>query len=549
MSSLRRIIAAALVLLTGCGFGFISDAELGDRLDADGDGWPRRVDCDDNDRNVTLKFWFVDADRDGFGDGAEERVISCDWRPGLAHQAGDCDDSRPLAHPGAEEFCNQLDDDCDGRADNNVSDLPLFYRDQDGDTFGDEDEWVQTCFAPEGWVTNKLDCDDKDPDTHSGRAFYRDADGDDWGDPTSVEIDCHAMGNRVPRGGDCDDNNSAVNPGTVEVCDDEGLDEDCDGMVNDADPSVDTALGVNTWLDGDGDGLGDATEWMVRCEADPEAGWVGNPDDCDDSDPTILDEDCPYLAVSAGESASCAIRGDHRVVCWGDDLIALNRPTGRYLDVSVGAGHACALSLDRSLECWGNVGTNTFESDDLLAAVNIDEDYTCALTDNEDIQCWANGLEYRVGAADQGFTALAVGTSHACGLMDNEEVRCFGVCNRGECLLPTGSWKDVAAGDEFSCVLDLSGEVMCRGDYDGAEPSTDFVQIGAYGRQVCAADAARLLTCWSATGGEAVAEPPDDTPLMAWDVGEDHGCGITASDASLVCWGDDSSGKATPPLR
>src|SRR5262249_47568704 len=86
---------------------------------------------------------------------------------------GDCDDSRPAAHPGAAETCNGLDDDCDGVVDN----LPPAFcddsnacttdscggvlgcihrpRDRDGDGYGDP-------------LCGGNDCDDLDPLRHPG---------------------------------------------------------------------------------------------------------------------------------------------------------------------------------------------------------------------------------------------------------------------------------------------------------------------------------------------------------------------------------------------
>src|SRR5207249_7591572 len=65
------------------------------------------------------------------------------------------------ANPGvpSPEVCNGIDDDCDGVIDNGVG--TTFYRDADGDSFGDPNATQQTCSsAPVGYVTNNLDCND-----------------------------------------------------------------------------------------------------------------------------------------------------------------------------------------------------------------------------------------------------------------------------------------------------------------------------------------------------------------------------------------------------
>ena len=70
--------------------------------DADGDGVPACVDCNDSDPTVGLKS---DLDKDG--------VTAC---------TGDCDDLDPAQFPGNKEICDGKDNDCDGQADNLDSD-------------------------------------------------------------------------------------------------------------------------------------------------------------------------------------------------------------------------------------------------------------------------------------------------------------------------------------------------------------------------------------------------------------------------------------------
>ncbi len=71
---------------------------------------------------------------------------------------GDCDDADAAVFPGAEELCNDLDDNCDGAVDEDVA--PIWFADADGDGFGDFKTWDYACEQPAGFVVNDLDCDD-----------------------------------------------------------------------------------------------------------------------------------------------------------------------------------------------------------------------------------------------------------------------------------------------------------------------------------------------------------------------------------------------------
>ena len=94
----------------------------------------------------------------------------------------------------------------------------------------------------------------------------------------------------VDNSDDCGPADPEVSPAGAEVCDGDGLDEDCDGLVDDADPD---ATGQTLWyLDADGDGLGGAESELSSCAA--PRGAVSNAEDCDDSDPTVLGEALVY---------------------------------------------------------------------------------------------------------------------------------------------------------------------------------------------------------------------------------------------------------------
>ncbi len=159
----------------------------------------------------------VDDDLDGDGQS---------WRD------GDCDDDDPTVYAGADELCDEIDQDCDG-------DVVGAFPDDDGDGWpecgdGDGDGWL----IPD-------DCDDADPDVHpdatdtpgdgvdqdctgaDAMPCFADDDGDGYGASSVPADDCDDAG-LVAADGDCDDGDGEVYPGAPEAC---GTDADCDGVV------------------------------------------------------------------------------------------------------------------------------------------------------------------------------------------------------------------------------------------------------------------------------------------------------------------------------
>ncbi|MCB9679824.1 MAG: FG-GAP repeat protein [Alphaproteobacteria bacterium] len=169
-----------------------------------------------------------------------------------------------------------------------------FWFDGDGDGHGDPDSPQLACAAPPEHVANDDDCDDTSglfrpgapedcagPDTNcDGFIGGGDADGD-------TVAAC---------AGDCDDGDATVSPLADELCGD-GLDNDCDGLVDDG-----SALDATVYyVDVDGDGFGDETFPIPSCTT-PTFDHTLLGGDCDDGDPAIrpgavevcdsLDNDC-----------------------------------------------------------------------------------------------------------------------------------------------------------------------------------------------------------------------------------------------------------------
>jgi hypothetical protein len=116
--------------------------------------------------------------------------------------------------------------------DNNT--ILTFYRDSDGDGFGDPASPYQSKRLPSGYVMDNTDCNDLD-NTINPHATEIDGDG--------VDQDCDGIDPLLPgdadedgdgyseNQGDCNDSVATVYPGAPEVCGD-GIDQDCGG--NDA---------------------------------------------------------------------------------------------------------------------------------------------------------------------------------------------------------------------------------------------------------------------------------------------------------------------------
>ncbi len=196
----------------------------------------------------------IDADGDGFSASV------------------DCDDSNSEVYPGATEVVyNGIDDDCDP----STLDDDL---DQDG-------------------YVNAEDCDDDNAEINPGQSEQVYNGIDDDCDPDTLDDDLDGDGYDLVE--DCDDSNANINPGITETCND--LDDNCNN-------EIDEGLSLATYyLDADGDGYGDVTQFVTDC-AQP-VGYVIPSTDCNDQDPNVnpasvdipdngVDEDCDGMDAS-----------------------------------------------------------------------------------------------------------------------------------------------------------------------------------------------------------------------------------------------------------
>ncbi|GMV41964.1 MAG: hypothetical protein AMXMBFR64_36800 [Myxococcales bacterium] len=269
-------------------------------------GAPELCDGIDNDCDGAADEGFSDTDQDGVpdclapdddGDGVPDATDNCPLvpNPDQSNADGDalgdacdpdddndgdpdvtdCAPKNPAIHHGAAELCNGIDDDCSG-----VVDGPFSDTDQDG----------------------LADCQDEDDDNDGvpdgadncplvQNPSQANNDGDALGDACDPDDD----NDGDPDATDCAPKNPAIGHLKPEQCN--GVDDDCDGAVDDGFPDTDQdGLADCVDPDDDNDGVPDAADNCPlmpnpdQLNTDGDAlGDACDPDDDNDGDPDATD--------------------------------------------------------------------------------------------------------------------------------------------------------------------------------------------------------------------------------------------------------------------
>jgi len=169
----------------------------------------------------------------------------------------------------------------------------------------------------------------------------------------------------------------------------------------------------------------------------------------------------------------------------------------------------------------------------------------------------ASALPATVQAA--GYRSLSAGATHACAIrLDDDAIVCWGSNDLGQASPPAGRYAAVFADGGHTCATRLLDHTAaCWGSnvayYERFLPAGAVASIADGVFFICSLSAdGRLLcsdkgpTCDICDDGVPLSQTPPGT-FAAVTAGYDHACAIRNGDATLVCWGDDTFGQASPP--
>jgi alpha-tubulin suppressor-like RCC1 family protein len=491
------------------------------------------------------------------------------------------------------------------------------WRDGDGDGFaggaalptlqcGTSCDTGFTALEPTGGA---IDCDDGSSGVHP-MPCWPDADRDGYAaSDAQMVLQCRACGtgfvSQAPQTTmfDCNDASASVNSGAIERCN--GIDDDCDGQVDENASSACTLPGatsecssagtcsVKTCDTGRADcdatatngceqalnvsghcgGCGITCHELGTCNAQNPKGVCecfapafGTGTDCSGPGPLaaggydtcvigsdLVAQCIGFYSVSgfsnvrqlaASSAEMCAVDFQGAIHC----RVSSSLPSGDFIQTVVGNVHACALGYDLHAKCWGPSSDGSIASQNDVGQLGV--------------------------PSGQTFRQLAAGAYHTCGIRMDGTVACWGggtsttkcdTMSCGQSLPPSGKFVQISAGQLHTCGLREDGTVQCWGagqTNNGKQPqcgqslapsdAMTWITAGAF--HTCAIRKSDgQAVCWGAGDGvhttdfdhgQATPLPGAFTRLAA---GMQHTCGLTASGA-VICWGDNGFKQAPAEL-
>ncbi|CAE7804148.1 UVR8 [Symbiodinium sp. CCMP2592] len=250
----------------------------------------------------------------------------------------------------------------------------------------------------------------------------------------------------------------------------------------------------------------------------------------------------PVVAVSAGESHSCALRADGQLVCFGDSengQCEVPPDLGPVVAVSAGYRHTCAVRTDGQLVCFGDSRYGQCDVPiDLgaVVAVSAGSLHTCAVRTDGQLVCFGGSNKYGqcdVPADLEPFVAVSAGNTHTCAVRADGELVCFGDSENGQCDVPPDLGPVVAAsaGYRHTCAVQEDGHLFCFGDTEDGQCNVPadlgpVVAASAGYRHTCALREGGRLVCFGHSRYGQCDVPIDLGPVAAVSAGSFYTCAV-----------------------
>jgi alpha-tubulin suppressor-like RCC1 family protein len=244
-----------------------------------------------------------------------------------------------------------------------------------------------------------------------------------------------------------------------------------------------------------------------------------------ESQPRAVAGGLTFASIAAGDSFTCGLTTDQRVLCWGDNTVgelgngsttASTTPvpitaTEHFTALAAGYGHVCAIATTGAIYCWG--ANNTGQ----LGATVTDV-------------CMIPGFNYY-------------------GDLVTTQVQ----CSKKPIALPNtpGTFSSLVASNG-TCGLTAGAQTAACWGYPSYVPVSpaSFLSLAAAGNSICGITAVnQLIICWSYDNpyDYGVTIPPAiiygvaaPTSLVA---GSGHWCAISGTAGAVYCWGNNGGGQ------
>lgn len=405
----------------------------GDANCEDSDGQALGDDCDDDDAErfpgntevCDAQDHDEDCDPSTFGerdrDGDTEFDASCCNGKGKEKICGtDCNDLDITQRSKQPEFCDDVDNDCDGEVDDDAGPVP-WYPDDDEDLFGhlvkDPEE---SCTPIPGKSISAADCQDGDNSRHPGQIELCD----------EVDNDCDGL---IDEPAYCDKNGGIVDEGTGGTASGDG-DGDGDGSGGDQSGDGDgDGSGGDQSGDGDGDGSGGDQagsggaggagciralygRYLLR-DADGVAMYFDGSDQKAIRDPITNDPIEGFVQIFDSNGFGCGLLETSEVMCWSTGITGnTNGELGTGVDgtgsaVNTPQYKANFVMVDSTtpLDGISQLPRGSFFYD--VASSNQPRS-VCVIDENEEVWCWGASGALRGQISGTTITAINSGTPY-----------------------------------------------------------------------------------------------------------------------------------------